>query len=150
MKLSRWQFLRTMVGIVFGAGLLALTKSARAAGGRCCKCGCAEATKVCRLVCDEKKVQVTLWGVKEEDFCVNGPSKPGCQNCEMVSDPKEDEKTPCYEPKKFVWSEWFATGCPTMYTKKKLMKKTVTKSVPSYKWVVEDLCEACEKAAAKS
>jgi len=30
-----------------------------------------------------------------------------------------------------------------MYTRKKLMKKTVTKKIPSYKWVVEDLCKEC-------
>ena len=31
-----------------------------------------------------------------------------------------------------------------MHTKKKLMKKTETVTVPSYKWVVEDLCDNCE------
>lgn len=149
MRLSRLQFLKAALFGAIGAVLVGVTKSARAAGGRCCKCGCEQATKVCRLVCEEKKVQVTLWGVNEEDFCVPGPGRRGERGCEMVVDPKENEKTPCYEPAKLSWSQWIATGCPTMYTKKKLMKKVVTKTVPSYKWVVEDLCAECEKAVAE-
>jgi hypothetical protein len=38
-----------------------------------------------------------------------------------------------------------------MATKKVLLRKTVTKTVPSYRWVVEDLCGNCRekiKAAA--
>lgn len=152
MKLSRLDFLRAAVGAVIGsaAGMFGAAKNASAAGGKCCKCGCAEATQVCRLVCEEKKVQVTLWGVKDEDFCVPGPGRPGERQCEMVADPKENDKTPCYEPKKFSWTSWNPLGCPTMFTKQKLMKKVVTKTVPSYKWVVEDLCGECEKAVTAS
>jgi hypothetical protein len=35
-----------------------------------------------------------------------------------------------------------------VYTKKKLMKKTETVTVKSYKWVVEDLCPTCNAAVA--
>jgi hypothetical protein len=35
-------------------------------------------------------------------------------------------------------------GRAHVYTRKKLLKKTVTTKVPSYKWVVEDLCSRCE------
>ena len=143
-KLSRLQFVKAAIGGVLSVGLLVFTKSTSAAPGGCCKCGCAQATRVCRRVCEEKKVPVTLWGVAEEDFCVPGRSTLASENCEMVGDPKENEKTPCYTPKKFVWSEWAPSGCPTLFTKKKLMKKTVTKTVPSYKWVVEDLCDRCK------
>lgn len=147
MKLSRFEFLRACATGVAGLLFAFASQPAFAAKGGCCKCGCAEATRVCRRVCEEKKVTVTLWGVEEQDFCIPGPSKPGCENCEMVGDPKENEKTPCYAPKKFVWTEWMPSGCPTLFTKKKLMKKTVTKTVPTYKWVVEDLCQACEEKA---
>lgn len=35
-------------------------------------------------------------------------------------------------------------GCdPEIVTKRKLMKKTITKTVPSFKWVVEDACPQC-------
>jgi hypothetical protein len=148
MRLTRWNFLKLTFGSALGLGLFAKTSIASAGG--CCKCGCPQAEKVCRLVCEEKKVQVTLWGMNEEDFCVPGPSRKGCENCEEVVDPKENEKTPCYGPKTLVWSDWTPKGCPTLYTKKKLMKKVVTKTVPSYKWVVEDLCAECEKAVEKA
>jgi hypothetical protein len=46
-----------------------------------------------------------------------------------------------------LWRDWAPCGCPTMYTKKKLMRKTVTKKVPSYRFVVEDLCPVCAVAA---
>lgn len=35
-----------------------------------------------------------------------------------------------------------------MHTKVKLMKKVETKQVPTYKYVVEDLCEACRAPGA--
>lgn len=153
MRLTRWNFLKLAVGSALGF-VFATRTSREALGasslGGCCRCGCAEATQVCRLVCEEKKVQVTLWGVKDEDFCVPGPSRPVGKDCEMVGDPKENEKTPCYEPKKFSWTQWAPSGCPTLFTKQKLMKKVVTKTVPSYKWVVEDLCAECEKALEKA
>ncbi len=37
----------------------------------------ADCTKVCRLVCEEKKVEVTLWGCETEEFCVPGPKSSG-------------------------------------------------------------------------
>ena len=42
-----------------------------------------------------------------------------------------------------MWTEWLPTKA-TMYTRTKLMKKTITKTVPTYKWVVEDLCPHCQ------
>jgi hypothetical protein len=52
-------------------------------------------------------------------------------------------ESPQTKPKRFVWTEWMPTRA-TMFTRHKLMKKTITKNVPSYKWVVEDLCPHCE------
>lgn len=121
------------------------------ADGCCCAhCGCRNAPvqKTCRLVCEQKKVTVTCWGCKEEDFCVPGPSRPGCKHIETVCDESADPKAPCSQPKKFAWTEWSASSCAKVYTKQKLMKKTVTKTVPSYKWVVETLCEQCQAGCA--
>ncbi len=117
-------------------------------GDGCCDlCGCSQGChKVCRLVCEEKKVDVICWGQKCEDFCVPGPSKPGCQHCEMVCEScadKCDDKAPHGAPKRFVWTDWIP-GYAMVYTKSKLMQKVVTKKVPSYKWVVEDLCPGCQ------
>ncbi len=112
---------------------------------RCCAhCGGMEGCqKICRLVCEEKKVTFTCWGCKREDFCLPGPSTRGEEHCELVCD-ETDPKAPCTQPKKFIWNDWIPGGCAKVYTKTKLMKRTITKTVPSFKWVVEDLCPQCE------
>ncbi len=115
--------------------------------GCCVRCGCSqECHKVCRLVCEEKKVDIICWGQKCEDFCVPGPSKPGCRHCEIVCKSctdSSDSAVPHGAPKKFVWTDWIP-GYANVYTKSKLMQKIETKKVPSYKWVVEDLCPDCQ------
>jgi len=129
--------------------LLGLAARAAAEGGCCAHCGCqASCQKVCRLVCEEKKVPITCFGCKCEDFCIPGHSKTGCQHCETVCDEDAvDCDAPCTHSKNFVWTEWMP-GCAKLHTKKKLMKKTITKKVPTYKWVVEDLCGPCQVRAA--
>jgi hypothetical protein len=121
----------------------------RAIGGECCaRCGCKDSCeKVCRLVCEEKKVDVICWGMKCEDFCVPGPSKPCCKECDLVCDDcekKHKEGDPVAKPKRFVWRDWIPSTHANIYTKMKLMQRIDTKKVPSYKWVVEDLCKKCE------
>lgn len=122
----------------------------------CCCTHCQESCacrKVCRLVCEEKKVEVVCWGCKCEDFCIPKRSKKGCQHCEIVcavcgaSDDACDCSTPHAKAKRFIWTDW-CPGCAKMFTKKKLMKKIETVKVPSYKWVVEDLCPKCEASCA--
>jgi hypothetical protein len=102
----------------------------------------APCNKVCRLVREEKKIEVTCWGCECEEFCVPGPSKPGCTHCEKVCEFCEKDSETVTRPKKFVWTNWIP-GCADMHTRKKMMKRTIIKTVPSYKWVVEDLCESC-------
>jgi hypothetical protein len=123
-----------------------------AEGGECCHCGChAPCHKVCRLVCEEKKVEITCWGCKCEDFCVPCPSRPGCTHCEIVCDdcaqPEGEGHPVISKPMPFVWREWFPCKAER-YTTKKLMRRTVTKKVPSYKWVVEEVCGGCASAMA--
>ena len=130
--------------------LLLLPRFGEAGAGCCDHCGCEEpCRKVCRLVKEEKKVEVVCYGMKEQDFCLPGPSKRGCQHCEPVCtdcDEKGKDKDPDVEskPRKFVWSDWIP-GRAHIHTKTLLMKKTETKKIPSYKWVVEDLCEKCRQ-----
>jgi len=123
-----------------------LATPAQADVGCCAECGChTPCRKVCRLVCEEKKVDVTCWGCKCEEFCVPNPSCPGCRHCKTVCadcKAKCDPKAPHTEPKAFVWFNWFPNGA-RIYTRAKLMKKTETVTVPGYKWVVEDLCQQC-------
>jgi hypothetical protein len=60
-----------------------------------------------------------------------------CGECD-----KEKKSDVHAEPKRFVWSDWFPHGAQ-LYTRTKLMRKTEKVTVPSYKWVVEDLCAEC-------
>jgi len=114
---------------------------------RCCQlCGCGSCSKVCRLVCEDKKVTVTCWGVQEEEFCIPGRGVEQCKHCEEVCECQEDEGEVCSRPKLFSWREWQPCGDPEIRTKRKLMRKTVTKKVPTYKWVIQDLCEDCRRA----
>lgn len=102
----------------------------------CCRC-----ERVCRLVREEKKVSITCWGCKCEDVCLPGCSERGCLHREEVFNGVDPEV--CSTPKCFSWYDWIP-GCPKEFvTKKKLMRKTVTKMVPSFKWVVEDICPTC-------
>ena len=136
---------RIILGTCLSLGVVSLAAGVRAGIGCCAHCGQENGCqKVCRLVREDMKVSVTCWGCKTEEFCVPGPSTPGAEHCEMVCDESHDPKAPCVQPKKFVWTEWLPGCGQKVYTKKKLMKRTVTKTVPSFKWVVEDLCPQCE------
>ena len=143
-------FLAAIAGVVLG---WTATANVWAQEACCASCGChAGCQKVCRLVYEDKKVPVTCWGSKKEDFCIPGRSTPGCQHSETVCDECETAgalQPDCVKAKNFVWRDWIP-GCATIHTKTKLMKKTVTQKVPSFKWVVEDLCEPCRVKAAAS
>ena len=134
---------------ILAAITLVFTAPCVATAGDCCcsHCGCnSQCHKVCRLVCEEKKVDVICWGSKCEYFCLPRCSTPGCQHCEEVCGPCGEDcdcTKPHGSPKRFVWTDWIP-GCAKVHKRTKLMQKIVTKKVPSYKWVVEDLCPTCE------
>lgn len=114
----------------------------------CAQCGCvAGCQRVCRLKCEEKRVTETLWAGKSEEICLPGKSRCVDQQCEMIGDQVPDAEVPCAQPKKFVWNLWQPITAPTSATKSKLMKRTIVKTIPSYRWVVEDLCPDCEATA---
>lgn len=135
-----------ILALAYATQLTAFVANADA-GGCCCHCGgCDCSEKVCRLVCEDKKVEVTCWGYVCEDFCLPGPGEPCCKKCKTVCVDCEapcDPKAPCVQPKYIVWREWIPS-CAKLFTRKKLMKKTETVTVPSYKWVVEDMCPHCQ------
>ena len=140
----------------FTSALLTTYASSAFAGGKCASCGgCDDCEKCCRLVCEEKKVEITCFGFKCEDFCLPGHSHRGCKHCEMVCEECEegkpvDPKAPCTKEKKFVWYDWIPGCAEDVCTKRKLQKKTITKKVPTVKWVVEDLCCDCQEKAAEA
>ena len=113
---------------------------------KCARCGViAPCKKACKLVCEDKKVEVVCWGCKCEQFCVPGPGCPTCKHCQCICENCKDGKAVggvCSEPKRFIWSDWRPSWAE-MYTRTKLMRKTETVSVPTYKWVTEDICCDC-------
>jgi hypothetical protein len=78
-----------------------------------------------------------------EDICVPEPSTPNCKHSHTVCPKSPEDKDICAQPKKIVWISWIPGCGGEIVTKRKLMKKTVTTTVPSFKWVVEDMCPAC-------
>jgi hypothetical protein len=130
-----------MVGIL----LFFAPLSVRGDGEKCHQCGCkSSCRRVCRLVSEDRKVTTTCWGYQCEEFCVPGPSKPGCQHCETVcGDCEKSEGKTHAKPQRLVWSDWNPACFANRFTKAKLMKKTESKKVQGYKWVVEDICSAC-------
>jgi len=135
-------------------GLLAAVLAAGAADFALGSEGCAHCQskasckKICRLVREDKKVAITCWGCLHEDFCVPGPSKRGCKHREEVcADCAADSPAVKTGPKHLVWFDWLP-GRAKVYTRHKLMKKTETRTVPSYKWVIENVCDECESRCA--
>jgi hypothetical protein len=114
---------------------------------KCARCGClAPCKKCCRLVCEEKNVEVVCWGCKCEDICVPGRGCPTGEHCKCVCQDCDKDARPsgvCSEPKAFPWKEWLPVCPPQMYTKTKLMKRVEIVKVPTYKWVVEEVCCNC-------
>ena len=136
-------FLRSLLAASVAAA--GLPTAAMAGGGCCAHCGCgaSRCRRICRLVREDRKITAICWGMECEDVCVNGPSTPDCKHCEVVCANGPGDQDICVNPKKLVWTSWIPGCGPDIFTKRKLMKKTVTKTVPSFKWVVEDACPQC-------
>jgi len=127
------------------AGLLAaaVINCRLSAADRCCRqCGAAPVSRTCRLECKDKTVTITRWGCQRDEFCIPGPSRPGCQHEEFVGTQSSASDPVCSAPKRFCWTEWIP-GHARIHTRSRLMRQTVTRKIPSYQWVVEDLCAAC-------
>ena len=141
---TRRMALRSLLAASAVSIYVAFPNAAMAGDGCCSRCGCSanRCRKTCRLVQEDRKITNTCWGMECEDFCVPGPSTPDCRQCDTVCNSVPGDKV-CSQPKRLVWTSWIP-GCGSeIFTKRKLMKKTVTKTVPSFKWVVEDLCAEC-------
>ena len=85
----------------------------------CNHCGCCDqhVRKVCRVKCEMKDVKTTKYGMVCEDYCLPGHGeKCGCQH---------------------------VPSCGCVRTKHKLTKFEEVKKVPTYKCVVEYLCDNC-------
>jgi len=146
MKSSKYRlFTLITLGLLF-IGFVSNIVSAQVAS-KCARCKKqVPCTKVCHVVCEEKKIEVTCWGCECEDFCIPGPSTPYCEHCKNVKCTCVEGVNPkvASKPKTFSWTSWLPSNA-SVQTKKKLMKRTVTETVPIHKWVVEDLCDECKK-----
>jgi hypothetical protein len=161
-------FGRVMAGIIIPTMtlLLAIPPHMIFAGECCDRCGCKSNCRwVCKLVREEKKITYTCWGIAEDKFCVGSPSKVHCrerelvcEECSTTSEKEHDCKKKAPEkidssksvstgPSIWAWKTWCPGDSAQVFTKRKLMKKTETKTVPSFKWVVEDLCAECRKGS---
>jgi hypothetical protein len=120
---------------VFGHGHLA----------GCAHCGCKSHScrRICRLVCETRKITTTCWGMACEDVVLPGPSEPVCRQCDIVNPQSAQDRNLVAQPKRRVWTLWRPSEGPDVVTKRKLMKKSVSKTVPSYRWIVEDICGNC-------
>lgn len=153
--------------LVLALAVLAMAASAaRAAAGCCDRCGCEGCQRVCRLVCDERELEVNCWDSRCEEFCVPGHCKLGCKHSAPAC---SDGSTGCADgacdaqcdacgsgpcaggpcAKKFVWRDTIP-GCARIFTQKKLLKKVEKKKVKTYKWVLEDLCDKCRAGCESS
>ena len=122
---TRRTLLVSLFSAVWGAGFSSV---AIADEGCCAHCGCVakRCRQICRLVSENKKITTTCWGMKCEDFCVPGPSTPDCQHSETICSPRPDSGDVSSAPKKRVWTSWIPSSSGEIFTKRKLMKKTVT------------------------
>jgi hypothetical protein len=93
--------------------------------------------KVCKLVCEKKKLTAVGYGYKCETICIPSPSRLGCKHCDMTCC-GEDEIDGCRPKIEFCWYDWFACGCAKPRTVRLLTKYQAEKELPSYHWEVVD------------
>lgn len=120
----------------------------------CCKhCGC---KKVCKVVCETKKVTKTIWQVQCEEFCPQLPGRgplgrgpccdPGCC-CEPCGEEAEAacsaEGSCCSDPcASLRCKPVHPPRCGKVRCRRKLVKREVICEVPVYKCVVV-CCHGC-------
>jgi len=116
--------------------------------------------KVCKVVCEMKKVKTHCWCVECEEFCAPLPRlRGGCSDpCGSCGDPCGDSCgscAACCDPRGNCTSllcgglpgrlgkrhSYVAPRCDKVRVKKKLVKKEITKEIPVYKCVVVDCCD---------
>jgi len=121
-----------MKALLCCAAILVFCGSA-ALAGECCDpcaaCGCNDnCCKVCRVICEVKKVPKPEYDCECEDYCI-----PGKSICTIECDE-------CGNRKKV-----YTPTCGTVRTRTKLVKKEKMVDKVFYKWEVVNLCAPCAK-----
>lgn len=144
--------------IVVGAATLPILSRTAGANERCLDMSRPACGKVCKLVCEEKKMTAVGYGSKCKAICLPEPSCPGCKRCAVCCPkPEGDDKLgacccPNCRPKfEFSWRDWFACGCATPRTIHVLTKYQAEKKIPWYHWeVVDAACCDCPESSDKA
>ncbi len=108
--------------------------------------------KVCKLVCETKKLTSICYGCESKDICLPDPSRPGCKHCAVcfgkcAGDPCAACQS-CPPKCQFCWRDWFACGCAEPRTVRVLTKYQAEKTICWYHWEVVDA--ACCDCVSKS
>ncbi len=107
--------------------------------------------KVCKLVCEPKKLVSIGYGSECKQICIPGPSEPGCQHCACCCGERKCAPCACCQPTaplfKFCWRDWCPCGCAQPRSVKVLTKYQLEKKVRWYHWEVVDAhCCNCAHA----
>lgn len=136
--------LSTALGLLLtGAAMAGDCRTAPACCGQTHEsCGDCGVRKVCKVVCEMKKIKKIAWVVECEEFCAPLPGcKRSCRsrqtgNCgDSCCDPCASLRRPMVTPK-----------CSKVRARKTLVKKQITCEVPVYKCIVVCGNGCCEEA----
>ena len=139
-----WTSRLTLLAGLCLTGLVAVAaERCTVSADHCQQCGCAcTPQKVCRSICEVKKVPETVYSTTCEEICVAGPSEAFCS-------PACDDGA-----SRRWWWPWgqrsqvqYVPQCAELRTRTKLVKKTVDKDKVVYRWSIEALCPTCAAAA---
>src|SRR6476660_5765377 len=102
---------------------------------------CPTSGKVCKIVCETKKLTSICYGSDSKDFCIPEPSRRGCKHCAECYGKAPSDTCNCNscQPKcEFCWRDWFACGCAQPRTVRVLTKYQAEKKICWYHWEVLD------------
>jgi hypothetical protein len=117
----------------------------------CLDCTRPTCGKVCRLVCEKKKLTANCYACECKQICIPDPSREGCKHCAVCyGECPAPSCDPCqaHTPKcEFCWKDWFACGCAQPRTVKVLTKYQAEREIGWYHWEVVDAacCDAVSK-----
>ncbi len=130
------------------AGVVCLLQTVALADDFQLECSRPACGKVCKLVCETKKLTSICYGCQSKDICLPNPSRSGCKHCAACYGKcPPDSSANCQDspPKcQFCWRDWFACGCAESRTVHVLTKYQAEKEICWYHWeVVDATCCDC-------
>jgi hypothetical protein len=133
-RLLRWQFNCVVV--------LCALQAVASAEEFCLDISRPACGKVCKLVCETKKLTSICYGCECKDICLPERSREGCKHCAVcygkcASDACGNCQS-CPPKCEFCWRDWFACGCAEPRTVRVLTKYQAEKKICWYHWEVVD------------